>query len=75
MMTRTPQRLGNALSAHAIGFQVSAAMLGAIALPSLSGLLAERFGLEAIAAAAVGTALMLLLLHEALLTPSRRTSG
>jgi fucose permease len=74
MMTRTPQRLGNALSAHAIGFQVSAAVVGTAALPSLSGFLAEQFGMEAAAAAAVGMALMLLLLHEALLIPSRRTS-
>ncbi len=74
MMTRTPQRLGNALSAHAIGFQVSAAVVGTAALPSLSGLLAEQFGMEAVAAAAVGMALMLLLLHEALLIPSLRTS-
>ena len=75
MMTRTPQRLGNALSAHAIGFQVSAAMLGSATLPSLCGLLAERFGLEALAAAAVGMALSLLLLHEALLASTRGTRG
>jgi fucose permease len=72
MMTRTPQRLGKALAAHAIGFQVSAATLGAAALPSLSGLLAEQFGLEALAAAAVGMALMVFLLHESLLIPSRK---
>lgn len=74
MMTRTPQRLGTALAAHAIGFQVSAAVLGAAALPSLSGLLAEKFGLETIAVVAAGLACIVLLLHESLLMPSRRTS-
>jgi hypothetical protein len=47
-MTRTPQRLGRAQAAHAIGFQVSAAMLGSATLPSLTGLAAEEFGLESI---------------------------
>lgn len=74
MMTRTPQRLGSALSAHAIGFQVSAAMLGTATLPSVTGVLAERFGLEAVSAAAVGMSVMLWLLHEALLIPSLRLS-
>lgn len=76
MMMRTPQRLGTSLSAHAIGFQVSAAMLGTAALPSLIGLLAEKFGLESVAGAAVGMAVVLVLLHEALLIPSRvRSDG
>jgi fucose permease len=67
LMTRTPQRLGRALAAHAIGFQVGAAMLGAAALPGLSGLLAQRFGLEQIAIGAVLMALTLFALHEWLL--------
>ncbi|MHA3772439.1 MFS transporter [Verrucomicrobiota bacterium sgz303538] len=67
MMTRTPQRLGKALSAHAIGFQVSAAMIGAAALPGISGLLAQRYGLEQVAVAAVGMAVALWGLHESLL--------
>lgn len=67
MMSRTPQRLGAALSAHAIGFQVSAALLGAAALPSFSGFLAQRAGVESITAATVVMALILLLLHETLL--------
>jgi fucose permease len=72
MMTRTPQRLGKAIAAHAIGFQVSAAMLGAAALPSLSGVLAQRVGLHAVAGAAVGMATVLFLLHESLLLRDRR---
>ena len=40
LMTRTPQRLGRELSAHAVGFQVGAAMIGAAAVPAALGLLA-----------------------------------
>jgi fucose permease len=67
LMTRTPQRLGAAHAAHAIGFQVSAAMLGAAVAPSVVGLLADKFGLHMIAAGAVALSVVLLLLHEALL--------
>jgi fucose permease len=74
MMTRTPQRLGQALAAHAIGLQVSAAMLGATTLPSLSGLLAQQLGLSAVATAAVVMASVLLLLHECLLLRNRQRS-
>jgi fucose permease len=67
MMTRTPDRLGRAVAAHAIGFQVSAAMLGAAALPSLSGFLAQGFGLESVAIAAITMATVICLLHERIL--------
>ncbi|MOA61649.1 hypothetical protein D3C78_1868350 [compost metagenome] len=43
MMTQTPRRLGR-LSEHAVGFQVGAAMLGAVAVPSLGGLLLQAYG-------------------------------
>lgn len=67
LMTRTPQRLGKAFAAHAIGFQVSTAMLGAAALPSLSGFLAQRSGLETVALAAAVMAVAVWVLHEWLL--------
>lgn len=67
LMTRTPQRLGKALAAHAIGFQVSTAMLGAAALPSLSGFVAQRSGLETVAVATVVMAAVVWALHEWLL--------
>lgn len=70
-MTRTPQRLGSTLSAHAIGMQVSAAMIGGAVLPSASGLLAQRFGLEVIPAATLVMALSLFILHEWLLARDR----
>jgi fucose permease len=72
MMTQTPKRLGKSMAGHAIGFQVSAAMLGAAALPSLSGILAEWWGLRTIGIASVAMAAGLFLLHEALLLGDRR---
>lgn len=49
MMSLTPMRLGQHVSTHAIGFQVSAAVLGAAAVPSLAGVLSARTSLEAVA--------------------------
>jgi fucose permease len=67
LMTQTPFRLGKPLAAHAIGFQVSAAMLGAAALPSLAGFLAQKTSLESVAFAAAAMAVSLYALHEFLL--------
>ncbi len=75
LMTRTPQRLGPALTTHAIGFQVSAAILGAAALPSAAGALAQKCGLETVAAATVGMAAVGWWLHEKLLGKSARSSS
>lgn len=66
LMTRTPQRLGTALSTHAIGFQVGAAMIGAAVVPGALGLIASRAGLEAIPVGAAMLAGMLWFLHEGL---------
>lgn len=66
LMTRTPQRLGAAFAAHAVGFQVSAAMLGAATLPALTGLLVERLSLEAAAWLGVILTLLMLAMHELL---------
>lgn len=75
LMTRTPQRLGPALSAHAIGFQVGAGMIGAAALPSLCGWIAQSAGLVFVAPTIVAFSLALLLLHEAAVRMSRGLSG
>lgn len=75
MMTRTPQRLGRALSGHAIGFQVGAAMIGAAVLPSGAGWLAQRFGMETIALGAVGMAAVIFVIHEALLRFTSTIAG
>ena len=67
LMTRTPQRLGTALSAHAIGFQVGAAMIGSAVVPATLGLMAGAIGLEAIPVGTVILAVILWLLHETLI--------
>ncbi|CAA9561768.1 MAG: hypothetical protein AVDCRST_MAG43-1838 [uncultured Thermomicrobiales bacterium] len=48
LMSLTPIRLGSPIALHAIGFQVSAAVLGGAILPTVAGLLARQFGLGAI---------------------------
>jgi fucose permease len=67
LMSRTPQRLGTALSAHAIGFQVGAAMIGAAAVPGILGVLAGLFGIRAVPIGTVVIVGILVLLHEGLL--------
>jgi fucose permease len=66
LMTRTPQRFGPAVAAHAVGLQVGAAMIGAAAVPAALGLLAGEAGLEAIPVGAVGVAFAVWALHEGL---------
>ena len=66
LMTRTPRRLGPALSAHAIGFQVGAVMVGAAAVPGALGLIAGGVGLGAIPVGAAVLAGLVWLLHEGL---------
>lgn len=48
LMSLTPVRLGSPIALHAIGFQVSAAVLGGAMLPTIAGLLSTQFGLAAI---------------------------
>lgn len=67
LMSRTPARLGPEAALHAVGFQVSAAMLGVLALPTLAGLLADCFGLEATAWTAAGGAAVLFAMVQLLL--------
>lgn len=71
LMTRTPQRLSKPIAAHAIGFQVGAAMLGAAAIPSLIGFIAQNASLRLVPAALLVFAGMLLVLHELLLIGDR----
>ena len=64
LIASTPARLGAEHAAHAIGFQVSAACLGAAAVPGAAGLIARWQGIEAIPAVLVASVAALLLLHE-----------
>jgi fucose permease len=56
LMSRTPDRVGAGIAAHAVGFQVAAATLGTAALPSAQGALADALGVRAIPVALVGLA-------------------
>ena len=66
LMSRTPRRLGTGLSAHAIGFQVGAAMIGAAVVPGTLGVMAGIVGLEAVPIGTVVLFGILSLLHEGL---------
>lgn len=63
LMSLTPARLGSRLAVHAIGFQVSAAVLGGSVIPTIAGILSARLGLGAIGATVtVGVAVLIVLL-------------
>lgn len=66
LMSRTPDRLGSGIAAHAVGFQVSAGMLGGALIPGLAGLIAQQAGLEFAAQFAVLVAALLWGAHEVL---------
>ncbi|WP_233583450.1 sugar MFS transporter [Corallococcus sp. CA053C] len=66
LMSETPRRVGTDVSAHAVGFQVSAATAGVAVLPSLAGVIAERWGLAYVAPHIVACAVMLAVLHGVL---------
>lgn len=64
LIAETPTRVGAAHAPHAIGFQVSAATLGAGTLPAAAGLLFRHTGLEALGPLLVAGTLAVLVLHE-----------
>jgi fucose permease len=64
LMKQTPERVSKRLATYAVGFQVSAAMLGAMVVPGLTGLLVQWYTLELIGTVLIVVALLLLLLHE-----------
>ena len=59
LMALTPRRFGANLAPHVIGYQVSAAMLGAVVLPTVAGYLADLFSLKVVFPLALMLALML----------------
>jgi fucose permease len=63
LISETPGRVGERHAAHAIGFQISAATLGAGTLPAVVGVAMSRAGLEALGPALLGLSLLLALLH------------
>ncbi|GMT99097.1 MFS transporter [Corallococcus caeni] len=66
LMSETPRRVGLDVSHHAVGFQVSAATTGVAALPSLAGIIAERWGLQFIAPYMLAVAVLLTVVHGVL---------
>ena len=64
LIAETPSRVGERHAAHAIGFQISAATLGAGVLPALAGLLARHAGLESLGPFLLAATVLLLVLHE-----------
>ena len=67
LIATTPDRLG-AHTAHGVGLQIAAAVLGQSLLPSSVGVLAGSWGLEIIGPSLLGASLLLLALYEALMT-------
>jgi len=63
LIAETPARVGARLAPHAIGFQISAATLGAGTLPAAAGLLMQRSGLETLGPFLLATATLVLLLN------------
>lgn len=74
-ISATPGRLGRGYATHAVGFQVAAACVGGAALPAAGGVIARWLGLEAITTFQFAVAVVLLLLHEAVLAMARRGAG
>jgi len=75
LIASTAARLGAEHAAHAIGFQVAAACLGAAAVPGAAGLIARGQGLDAIPAVLVVNAVALLLLYESTQARTRQARG
>jgi hypothetical protein len=64
LIAETPARVGERHAAHAIGFQVAAATLGAGTLPAAVGVAMRRAGLEVLGPFLLGTALLLLVVRS-----------
>jgi fucose permease len=68
LVSTTPARVGSAHTANAVGFQVGAASFGVATLPGAAGLLAGRFGLEAVGPFLIAASLVMLLTYQWLST-------
>jgi fucose permease len=73
MIATTPERLGPAHTANAIGLQIAAAVLGQSLIPALVGVLARRLTLEIVAPSILIAAVLLFALYEALTAVSSKT--
>ncbi len=64
LMSRTPERMGQQIANHAVGFQIAASVLGVACIPGLAGLLVSRWSYEAVTVVGVIDAAALFALHE-----------
>jgi fucose permease len=64
LIATTPERLGGAHTAHGVGLQIAAAVLGQAFVPSVVGVLARRLGLEIIGPSLLAASLLLWVLYE-----------
>lgn len=71
-MWLVPRRVSAAMVPAAIGFMTSVASLGAASLPTLTGWIANRFGLEIIPPLMLPLAIVMLVLHRSLGQPQRQ---
>jgi fucose permease len=71
LIATTPARLGSAHTANAVGIQIASASVGLSGIPSLVGVLADKFGYEAIPASLLTLALALAVMHRWLARTSR----
>ncbi len=72
LMMLTPRRVGRAALPHAVGFQMSAAMIGGSSLPWIAGLLFSRYSYHAVGWVVVSATLVFLTVHTLLLLHERR---
>jgi fucose permease len=72
LIASTPERLGEAHTANAVGFQIAAAVLGQSLLPSFVGVLAQNLGLKIVAPALLIAAILLLAIYEMLTAMSQK---
>jgi fucose permease len=68
LMMLTPVRLGDAYATHAVGFQVSAGMIGTAIIPGVAGIFAERMGLQIIPYLGIVLAVILFATHLCVIT-------
>lgn len=75
LVLETPKRISARFANSAIGFQVGAAGIGLSVFPGLTGIFAERFGIESIASSLLLWAVLLFGLHEWVLWHVGRKKG
>jgi fucose permease len=71
LIAGTSARVGEAHAANAVGIQISFASFGWAVLPGAAGVIAQAQGLGAIPPFLLACALLVILLHEALVARSR----